>query len=398
MPKNAEKRAQHTVDYNNEEEIFYWLRNPQGGGIKRVMLLKDEWILTLADKIEAAPNDAARAELAVPCRQVLEERDPTAYYKPEEVEALERSKLPAGIGNPHALAVLCVSYCWETPEHPDPFGRTLVKIAKAIRNLKTSENHLGQKWAKGKKFAVFLDWTALPQKVNGQERNAEDKAAFDEALSCMQVWYAHMLTTVLLLTGKQEGVSLSYQDRGWPTFERLVSMILTPKTNAVWPMIVDVGAMPDGAEEMPDDGYCTRLVPMTVDRFAATIREKKFTNNADVELVIGLYKKTVESVLGKAPNLKMMDNKHWGDAEMRQLVEVLPLCAEATLLDIQCSFHEVTAEGVGVLTRCVDEGKLPPKLVQINWIGCPSVVKDSSADCTKELRAACERRGIRIDL
>ena len=36
MPKNAEKRAQHTVDYNNEEEIFYWLRNPQGGGIKRV--------------------------------------------------------------------------------------------------------------------------------------------------------------------------------------------------------------------------------------------------------------------------------------------------------------------------------------------------------------------------
>ena len=32
MPKNAEKRAQHTVDYNNEEEIFYWLRTPPGGG------------------------------------------------------------------------------------------------------------------------------------------------------------------------------------------------------------------------------------------------------------------------------------------------------------------------------------------------------------------------------
>ena len=56
----------------------------------------------------------------------------------------------------------------------------------------------------------------------------------------MQVWYAHMLTTVLLLTGKQEGVSLSYQDRGWPTFERLVSMILTPNVaGSVWPMIVD---------------------------------------------------------------------------------------------------------------------------------------------------------------
>ena len=284
--------------------------------------------------------------------------------------------------------MLCVSYCWETPEHPDPFGRTLVKIAKAIRNLKTH-------WAaKEKKFAVFLDWTALPQKVNGQERNAEDKAAFDEALSCMQVWYAHMLTTVLLLTGKQEGVSLSYQDRGWPTFERLVSMILTPNTTMVWPMIVDVGAMPDDAEKMPNDGYCKRLVPMSVDRFAATMRKKKFTNGADCELVIGLYKKTVESVLGAAPRLKMVLNKHWGDAEMRQLVEVLPLCAEATLLDIGGSFHEVTAEGVGVLTRCVDEGKLPPKLKEIKWFNGPSLVKDN-ADCTKELRAACERRGIR---
>ena len=390
MPKNAEKRAQHTVDYNNEEEIFYWLRNPPGGGIKRVMLLKDEWILTLADKIEAAPTDAARAELAVPCRQLLEKQDPTAYYQPEEVEALERSRLEAGDGNPHALAVLCVSYCWETPEHPDPFGRTLVKIAKAIRNLKTDED------ARGKKFAVFLDWTALPQKVNGQERNAEDKAAFDEALSCMQVWYAHMLTTVLLLTGKQDGVSLSYQDRGWPTFERLVSMILTPKTPNVWPMIVDVGAMPDGAETMPNDGYCKRLVPMSVDRFAETMREKKFTNGADCELVIGLYKKTLESVLGAAPNLMMAWNKHWGDAEMRELVEVLPLCAEATKLVINGSFHEVTAEGVGVLTRCVDEGKLPAKLKQIDWRLGPSLVKDN-ADGAKELRAACERRGIEQD-
>ena len=156
--------------------------------------------------------------------------------------------------------------------------------------------------------------------------------------------------------------------------------------------------MPDGAEEMPDDGYCARLVPMSVDRFAKTMREKKFINGADCELVIGLYKKTVESVLGKAPNLSMVLNKHWGDAEMRQLVEVLPLCAEATELSITGSFHEVTAEGVGVLTRCVDEGKLPAKLKEIKWWNGPSVVQDDNADCTKELRAACERRGIDLYL
>merc|ERR1719399_332438 len=101
--------------------------------------------------------------------------------------------------------------------------------------------------------------------------------------------------------------------------------------------------MPDGAEEMRYDGYCARLVPMSVDRFAATIRKKKFTNDADVEMVIGLYKKTVESVLGKAPKIYMAQNKRWGDAEMRDLVEVLPMCAEATELFIGSSFHEVTA-------------------------------------------------------
>ena len=89
--------------------------------------------------------------------------------------------------------------------------------------------------------------------------------------------------------------------------------------------------------------------------------------------------------------------KHWGDAEMRELVEMLPMCAEATELDICNSFHEVTAEGVGVLTRCVDEGKLPAKLKTIDWPFAPPVVKDN-ADGSKELRAACERRGITLEL
>ena len=76
---------------------------------------------------------------------------------------------------------------------------------------------------------------------------------------------------------------------------------------------------------------------------------------------------------------------------------LLPMCAEATELVISVSFHEVTAEGVGVLTRCVDEGKLPPKLKEIDWCYGPSLVK-RNADGAKELRAACERRGISLVL
>ena len=78
---------------------------------------------------------------------------------------------------------------------------------------------------------------------------------------------------------------------------------------------------------------------------------------------------------------------------------MLPLCAEATVLDIGSSFDEVTAEGVGVLTRCVDEGKLPPKLKKIDWWGGPSWMRERSCFVckhrgVKKLRAACKRRGI----
>ena len=42
--------------------------------------------------------------------------------------------------------------------------------------------------------------------------------------------------------------------------------------------------------------------------------------------------------------------------------------------------------------------QLPAKLKEIKWWSGPSVVQDDNADCTKELRAACERRGIDLYL
>ena len=42
--------------------------------------------------------------------------------------------------------------------------------------------------------------------------------------------------------------------------------------------------------------------------------------------------------------------------------------------------------------------QLPAKLKEIKWWNGPSVVQDDNADCTKELRAACERRGIDLYL
>merc|ERR1719346_621145 len=120
----------------------------------------------------------------------------------------------------------------------------MVLLADAIQNLQKGivQNRVLSKLPTP--CAVFVDWTALPQKPGGRERTSEEHAAFKEALGCMQVWYAHMLTTSVLLTAPIAGASASclpYGERGWPSFERLVSMIAKPSTDWVWPLIVDVG-------------------------------------------------------------------------------------------------------------------------------------------------------------
>ena len=87
-----------------------------------------------------------------------------------------------------------------------------------------------------------------------------------------------------------------------------------------------------------------------------------------------------------------------GDEEMRSLVEVLPMCSKLALLDISFSFDTLTAEGVGVLTRAVDDGKLPAALKEIMWMFIHSDSElNPGVDCSKELRAACKRRGVELE-
>ena len=56
----------------------------------------------------------------------------------------------------------------------------------------------------------------------------------------------------------------------------------------------------------------------------------------------------------------------------------------------QESYQELTAEGVGVLTRCVDAGE-PPKLEEISYS-----IAWKNISSFSELRAACKRLGIRL--
>ena len=93
-------------------------------------------------------------------------------------------------------------HCWQLPEHSDPAGDTLVRFARAVRRAQAAT--VGTHNATlPKELGIFYDWCSLFQK----ERSTEEDAAFRSALARMQLWYAHMLTTVFLMT--EEGIGLS---------------------------------------------------------------------------------------------------------------------------------------------------------------------------------------------
>ena len=109
-------------------------------------------------------------------------------------------------------------------------------------------------------------------------RNELEQRSFSIAISRMQLWYAHQKTLVYLLTrtpAAWDGAgSVPYSGRGWPTFERTVSMLLKLQSSKCWSNLVDVGE-PD-ARLRP---------PKTVDEFKRLLQQLKFTNGADRRVV-----------------------------------------------------------------------------------------------------------------
>ena len=181
-------------------------------------------------------------------------------------------------------------------------------------------------------------------------------AAFTGALSRMQLWYAHQLTTVFLMTppdgGKCDGKELSaaaraYHSRGWPTFERHVCMLGKRTSQWQWPLIVDVGT---GA------GTSVRVPPLAVETFRDLLATKTFTNGADVQLVAGLYAKTTRALVTGARVLKY-GGLGWGDEEIAHLCVWLPLCTR--LKELSLIANNITDKGAHALADVISAGGLP---------------------------------------
>ena len=318
------------------------------------------------------------------------------------------------------LSVVSVSHAWETSVHPDPRGANLLLLVDAIKRAQTTPEKVADTGFGDKakllpsSLAVFFDFCSLFQrdptlfeasetpeaKEEGEERDAfiaalkaktafyggeaYDKSRseaegrpFKAALDNMEVWYAHVGTTVVLLTETPEGSSaVPYDRRGWPTFESSVAMLIKPALLPMtWPSLIDVSLRVS---------RCKRFAPHTPDGMHTLLMEKKFTNGADREVVVKLYTNVAERCIYPAETLDY-DGFGFGDEEMKVLCEWWLKCEEVEKLYL--TDNAFTATGWDLLAEVVGREGAMPKLKKI----LPGCYKDKTS---AKLREACEKRGI----
>ena len=171
-------------------------------------------------------------------------------------------------------------------------------------------------------------WGSLHQKDADGQRTEPEQAAFKSALKTVNTWYAHRLTTTVILSELPPGWPRSAEaapffpegwlrGKGWPSFERAVCGMIKRGTIGSFRRIVDP-AVPRGL------GNTYRAPPMHPREFAAELSRKVFTNGADCEMVAKLYADTVTAALGEAQVLQFT-GMQWKSADAEALAKVLPL-------------------------------------------------------------------------
>ena len=132
---------------------------------------------------------------------------------------LSVQELQASLSGAHKwLPIICLSYPWLHPEHPDPHNTTLSQLVNVL-----------EKAVQVGRFGVFWDFASLhqhPAPARGKYRNSMENALFEKGLSGLATFYAHAFTYVIRLTRMPSGYpeafdlkpganSAEYSDRGW---------------------------------------------------------------------------------------------------------------------------------------------------------------------------------------
>uniref|UniRef100_A0A6U7LBG0 Uncharacterized protein n=1 Tax=Haptolina brevifila TaxID=156173 RepID=A0A6U7LBG0_9EUKA len=174
-------------------------------------------------------------------------------------------------------------------------------------------------------FFLFCgSWPSLYQEhgpSGAPGRTNEQYASFQRALrNTMDLWYAHTMIVVYMLTTLPDGVEVAlrqYDQRGWTTYERCLAELIKPVrpyfNNSqfehgcyLWPMCVEVCAAEgsgSNAHSYLHQVVRSRRVLTAPDQFDELVQAKEFTNGADKGMVADLYRKHASALLASTKKL-----------------------------------------------------------------------------------------------
>ena len=301
----------------------------------------------------------------LPCRQALEAEDlvseqqcavngsehKSAFLDADELTALlqsfrKRTEHLDTTSELVAAPVFAVSHCWEKKENPDPEGRTLRAVAKALagdwkQDVPTAGLPLYEDWGFSE-IGVFFDWSSLYQSKPEPRTPLQDEI-FCRALGSMEMWYANGLVTVGIVQGQGDHIHLPRDDRGWPFFEHCVTCLfksaprhegffLEAGAREMWLMVVAIDAGCGG------DDASTRVLwgpPLAPSRFATELNKRTFTNKSDEATVVNLYTTTMVNGFSELRALTYA-KLDWVDADVEELGTPLNEvhCPHLTSLDL----------------------------------------------------------------
>ena len=99
--------------------------------------------------------------------------------------------------------IIVLSYCWASPEHPDPENKLLANVSEFLAYLHVSRhfggnNPIAQELnVRDREVVVFWDWSCLYQKKDG-DITPQQLESFQRGLLTVNVLYGHVGTLSLL--------------------------------------------------------------------------------------------------------------------------------------------------------------------------------------------------------
>ena len=252
------------------------------------------------------------------------------------------------------LSIFALSYRWLTAEHPDPDSFHLSKVVAFLEVHKAFMKLLGEYVDD---CAVFWDVGSLFQ----PERTPDQKALFREGLRASNVWHGSAFTTVLIQSHLPPGFTAApYTQSGWCFVEATISSVIKYSG-----MRFDTGALElDSAGNLVmDEDFQTvwdrcssrRCVPLRPDVVRHLLHtEKKFTTDADKEVVADLYESFFNDVAGSCTKLDF-SFLLWKDKEIRDLAGSLQFFEKLEKLDL--SDNEIGDEGAVALAGALKDLK-----------------------------------------